>query len=447
MPKLDAPLRSSSELLRYISNTAWMLGEKIITLGLGLLATVLLARSLGPDGFGIFNYALSVVGLASVVSHLGLSGIVVKELKSRPDEQFQIINTVITLKWLAATLAFLCLIAGSFLSKSEGGSYLGVIAIIGLILILQPTEVFDLWFQSKVEAKFGALAQVIGGLVGNLLKILVAVLGLTVTYAALAHLTQMLIIAALLYLFYRAKRPKNENFHLSVRGAVPLLKQGAWIFLGSISAVVYLKIDQVMLAWIHGVEEVGQYAAAARLSEAWYFIPSVIMASIFPKLIEKKLQSSDEYYRFMEKLFGLLYLMAMVLILFAFIFSEYVISILYGEAYSASASVLKIHIVASVFVFMRALISKWIIVEELFVFSLISQGLGALVNVILNIILIPQYGTEGAAWATVISYAVAGYFSLLLYRKSRGIFILMSKVMSYGWILLIKNQFSGKGRL
>ena len=195
---------------------------------------------------------------------------------------------------------------------------------------------------------------------------------------------------------------------------------------------------------MHHVESVGQYAAAAKISEAWYFIPGIIMASVFPKLIEKRKEAPEAYYYFIEKLLRLLFLMAVFLVLGALLFSDIVINILYGDEYTNSIGVLQIHIVASFFVFMRALVSKWIIVEELFVFSFVSQGLGALVNVVLNILFIPRFGIEGAAWATVISYSIAGYISLAVHGRSRRLFLIMTKVMVYGWTLSIKDLIAGK---
>ena len=78
---------------------------------------------------------------------------------------------------------------------------------------------------------------------------------------------------------------------------------------------------------------------------------------------------------------------------------------------------------------MRALFSKWIILEEVFIFSLITQGLGAVSNIILNYFFIESHGVTGAAVATLISYSIAGYFSLLLSSKTRALFVMMSKSM------------------
>jgi Na+-driven multidrug efflux pump len=82
-----------------------------------------------------------------------------------------------------------------------------------------------------------------------------------------------------------------------------------------------------------------------------------------------------------------------------------------------------------VFIFMRAGLSRWILIENALYFSLLTQGLGALSNVILNYFLIPVYGGQGAAWATLVSYAVASFFAVFLYPRTRPVFWLMLRAL------------------
>src|SRR3546814_15167018 len=72
-------------------------------------------------------------------------------------------------------------------------------------------------------------------------------------------------------------------------------------------------------------------------------------------------------------------------------------------------------------------LSKWLIAEELYIFSLVTHGSAAIVNVAINIALIPKFGGVGAAVATLVSYATAGFLSLLLHHRTRGLFFMMLK--------------------
>ncbi|QJD58235.1 flippase [Pseudomonas sp. gcc21] len=420
-------MKAALEFKRYLSNSSWMLGEKILMLGIGLTATVVLARYLGPEDFGYLNYALSLVALLTIVCHLGLTGLVVKELRVRPDQEDRILSSVFMTKVVASFIAYAILISTWFIGQDR--DFL-VLALIGLALFFTPFEVLIDWFQARVKAKYAAIAGAVGQLGGNGLKIILAVAGLGLVWIAAAHVV-IIMLTSLILVIYALALKRSFRFDFSWPLTKELLGKSFLIFLGSLSAVIYLKVDQIMLQYILGDNAVGQYAAASKLSEAWYLIPTVLMASIFPKIIDVRDHSEEKYKRLMQVIFDLLFLSAFCLSVVVFLLSDWVIDLLYGDAYSAAAQVLSVHIFASIFVFMRALFSKWIILEEVFIFSLITQGLGAISNIVLNYFFIRSHGVAGAAVATLISYSIAGYFSLLLSSKTRALFVMMSKSMLF----------------
>lgn len=99
--------------------------------------------------------------------------------------------------------------------------------------------------------------------------------------------------------------------------------------------------------------------------------------------------------------------------------APWIISLLFGENFSAAVEVLRIHIWAGCFIFVRYLISQHLVITEQEPLSLLSHGIGAVLNVGLNLWLIPQMGIVGAAWATLISYAYASFFFLFLSSSTR----------------------------
>ena len=211
--------------------------------------------------------------------------------------------------------------------------------------------------------------------------------------------------------------------------ALELLSQSWLVFAGSIFAILNLKIDQVMLKWYQGAEQVGIYAVAAQLSEAWYFIPTAIVASFFPKLIQLKKDNNQQYLLRLQQLFSVLFLIAFSVAFVVSLGGDLLIRTFFGVRYLDSSSVLTVHIWAAIFIFMRALFSRWILIEDALVFSLITQGFGALINILLNYFWINEYGVMGAAYATLFSYASSSFFALIFYKKTRPIFWMMCKAM------------------
>jgi O-antigen/teichoic acid export membrane protein len=415
----------------YLHNTSWIIGEKLVVLGLGFLTTILLARYLGPERFGTLAYATSLVALFGISGHLGLHGLVVRELVKQPTRRPEILGTTALLKFIGVLVGFAALLGYGALFEGISSPAFFLIALAGAGLLLTPFDVVDYWFNAFVKARYVALARVGGQLVfvATVLALVFSEAGL-VTFG-LPYLLQAVVAAALLLLLFRATAGiRLRDWRFSRSQARQLLGQGWIIYLASFFAVIYLRIDQVMLRWLSSPSELGVYAIAARLSEVWYFVPAAIVASVFPKLIELRETDGPQFSFRLQQLFDVLAILGMAIAVLVTLLAPWLVPWIFGADYSGSVSILVIHTWASVFIFMRAALSRWILIENALVFSLLTQGLGALSNVALNYILIPAYGGRGAAWATLISYAIASFFALALYRRSRHVFWMMLKALA-----------------
>jgi O-antigen/teichoic acid export membrane protein len=190
-----------------------------------------------------------------------------------------------------------------------------------------------------------------------------------------------------------------------------------------------MKVDQIMIKQMLGSIQVGEYAAAARLSEAWYFIPVVICSSLFPAIINAKKISDKLYYERLQKLYDIMVWGSIVIIIPVTLSSEWLIAITYGSEYSRSAGVLVIHIWASIFVFLGVASSSWFIVENLQKYSFYRSLMGACLNIVLNFLLIPRYGVYGAAISTLAAQFIAVYFCNALHPKLRVTFKLQTNAI------------------
>ncbi|MEX0685175.1 MAG: flippase [Balneolales bacterium] len=415
---------------KYFFNTSWLMGEKVWSMMLVLVVSIFIARYLGPENYGILSYALSLSTLFASITHMGLNGLTIRELVRHPEESGKILGTVFGLKFLGAFIAFAAFLIFAVQSEEVGSIEFWILCIVSWLILLKPFEVIDFWFQAKVESKYSSVARGISTFLISGFKIVLVIIGASFFSIALAYTMQAMLLAGLfIFFYYKRSRISFISWQFKYAKAKELLKQGWMIMLGAFFGMMYMQIDQVMLKWLANSQEVGIYSVAARLSEAWYFIPALLVASLFPKLIELKDRDFHEFKNRLQQLFDLLFIIAFTLAVVITVISKPLISMLYGEAYESAALILSIHIWAGIFIFMRAVFSKWILVEDAIVFSLVTQGLGALSNFLLNLILIPYYEALGAAVATIISYAIASYISLSLNKKTRVIFIMMTKSM------------------
>jgi O-antigen/teichoic acid export membrane protein len=425
---------------KYITNTSWILSDKIVSLGITFAVTIIVTRYLGPERFGMLSYAISLTALFASASHMGLGGLVVREIVKNHNEGPLILGTSFALKMSGSVLGYFLLVIYAY--KTEGWlteNFYLILLVSTSMLLLPFTGIISFWFESQVQGKYSSIAQLSGVISGSALKVLFVMLGAGLTYFAFAHIFQSVISSILLLvLFQKISVFSVVKWKFSLSKAKELLASGWVIFLGSIFAVIYLKIDQVMLRWMVGDKAVGVYSVAATMSEVWYFIPTAIVASLYPRLIELNKNDSGLYLKRLQQIFDILFLMALIVAIAVNLFAPYIIALFFGVAYHDAAEILIIHVWAGLFVFMRAALSKWILVEDMLYFSMITAGFGALTNIVLNLFLIPLYEGQGAAIATLISYAVASYFSLLYSKKTRDIFIMMSRSFLFPVILFYK---------
>lgn len=429
------------------ANIGWLFSGRAFRLVIGFFVSIIVARHLGPSRLGILSYAISLKTFFHTFVYLGLSGLIVRELVRSPEEENLLLGTTFFLKLFGAILGFIALLLFAFLARSSGWTESLVILIIGLSLFPEAFGSIDFWFQAQVRSKYVVLAKNIAFTFSAGLKVFLVYLDLGLVSLAIVSSLEFFLAAFFLVVFYKAQGGHIRAWAFRFSKALGLLRQSWIIILSGFFALVYLKVDQLMLRVMIGTEEVGIYSVAARISEVWYFIPTTIAASVFPKLISLKKEDPVLYKKNLQRLFDLFFIFAASVAVACQFFAGFVIPFLYGEAFSATATILQIHIWAGIFMFQRAILSKWFFIEDALEFSLYSHGLGALSNVSLNWLLIPLFQGRGAAIATLVSYAIASYFFLFFWKKTKPLAQMVTRSYLFplrAFSRIVKKQESGK---
>jgi O-antigen/teichoic acid export membrane protein len=393
----------------------WLLSEKVIYIVISIVVSVSLARHLEPQLFGRLNYLLALTALIGPFMTLGLNSILSREILRRPQKTSQIIGSAFVLRLIAGLIvaAISVSVAAMFLSPRD----LSLFAILAISSICNAALVFDFWLQAEMAHRHGVFIRLLILLIFSAARLSFIYLnGSLIVFVILASI-EFICLACLYLTIYMCSRAGKAKVEPTLLESKRLLRESRWLLLSGIAAVIYLKIDQVMLANMLDERAVGIYSVATRLSEVWYFIPAAIMTAFFPQLVKQKGSDTRGYENDLQRLNDTLFVTSFMVATVTTLSADWFLPVLFGPEYYESATVLVVHIWAGLFVFMRSLLSKWLIVENYAKLSLLSQVSGALVNVGLNMTFIPLYGPIGAAWATLISYGVAGYGVLFLHRN------------------------------
>jgi O-antigen/teichoic acid export membrane protein len=413
---------------RYFFNTSWMFGEQVLRIVAGLLVGIYVARYLGPEQFGVYSYAAAFVVLFGAIARMGLDGIVVRDLVNHPEERDVYLGTAFWLKLIGALLTLgLLAIAVQFTSNDATTNL--YIFIIASGLIFQSFEVVDSYFQSKALSKYVSIAKLIQLALSSVLKLYFIFIQADLFWFVLVSLVDQISLAlSLAFAYWRQKI--GSFFGRFDLGTSKAMFRNCWpLILSGIAITIYIRIDQIMIREMLGEREVGLYSAAVKLSEAWYFVPTIITTSLFPAIVNAKKISQELYHQRLQRLCTLMAWLAIVVALPMTFLADSVVSLLYGQHYREAGSVLAIHIWGAVFVFLGVSSGVFFTVENYTKKSFYRTALGAVSNVLFNLALIPRYGINGAAMATVLSQLIANFLYDLFDSSIRDLVIIKTRAL------------------
>lgn len=387
-----------------------------MTVGLGL--SILLARYLGPENFGILNFSLSFVLVFGIFSGLGLRNILIQQIIEKPSAVDHLLGSAVFLQVISGILAYLIILIVARSIYSDG-LLLWTISVVGMLPLLRVREIPMYWFEAKVQSKAIVLTELVILMGSAVLKLIL------IQYSAnLIYFAWVLVIEAFLLLIFYFKILNASGFPIKQIKCSPkylsLLLFRSWPLLLSTSAMVLnSKLDQLMVGYLMGNFYVGLYSAASRLSDVWYFFPAAVVASVFPTIIGLKQKDQKEYDRRIAGLYSILITITITFSLVISIFGDLLVVFLYGKVYNHASEVLVIHAWTSVFVTMSHVNQRWLINENLEKYVFIFLSVGVVLNIILSYLLIPVFGMKGAAFGTLGAWAISTVMVPLLYRDGR----------------------------
>lgn len=410
-----------------------MLGDKLVKLTAGAVLTIFVARMLGASELGIYSIVMAWSAFLVPLTSMGLNNLVVRQMTKLPTGQaaMTMLYTAVSIRLVLGLLGGGLMLGLFYLVNPElfSGHLSYAIPLLFVLQAFFGFLLFEFYLNYQGTFRTSAYVKSIISLASFGLKLLLLYRGFGIASLILVFALEFLLVGLAQYVIYRIKHqpfkeepqrwPAYHPKHFRLEYAQQLLKRSAWLWLSGIVSVIYLKIDIVMLGSIAGTEQAGIYAAASRLSELWYVFPATLAVRYYPDMLKAYEKSWDGYLLKLRRFALMFFSAALAIAVVMSLTAEWIIMLLFGEAFSEAITVLRIHIWAGCFIFVRYLIGQHLVITEQEPLSLFSHGMGALLNVLLNLWWIPDYGIVGAAWATLISYAYASFFFLFFAKSTR----------------------------
>jgi len=407
---------------KYFQSTGWMFAARVLSMAVSFFTTVFVARHLGPENLGQLNYAVSFVGIFSFLASLGIDNVLYRDLIRHPDRKKEFLGSALLLK-LAGGIATAVIVVVSAVFFAQNDVSRVLILILSGTFLFNEFQIINFEFQARVKSKYPSIVIFLITIILNLLKILVIVAGKGVIYLAFVLLLEP-ILYALFYWFIYEKKIEERLFpwKFDAQIARQLLSDSWPLIFTSAFMLVYGRIDQVLIKYMMNASAVGIYSAAVTVAEVWYFIPGIIVSSLFPAIINSKKVSEKFYSARLQKLAFFLFICAVAICLPVTIFAPLAIQILYGKAFLGSVAILRIYVWAAVGTFLGILVDNYLIAENYRGILITRSFVPMIINIILNILWIPKYGIVGSAYATLLSYSLGPLIIFAFHKTRRQIF-------------------------
>ena len=411
---------------KYFKNTSWLMFGKILSMIVGFL----IARYLGPVSFGDLSFADALTAIVAAVGTLGLDSFIIREIIKEPGKKNEILGTSLAMR-LAVNLLIIPISIGLYLLFHEFSHHPGkpltlIITLLSIASFFKSFNVIDSYFQSQVQSKYVVKVQNMVVILSAVVKILLVWLNMPLIYFAAAITFDAFVLAMGLVWMYHSRGFDMRQWTFNFSRAKSLLQQSFPLILSAVMVSIYMKIDQVMLKNV-GSAEVGIYSAAAKISEAWYFIPLAIVTSVFPAIINARETDLERYHKRLKNLYDLLIFMSLPVAIVLSFFGTDLIHLLYGNRYEGAGTMLSIHIWSGIFVFLGVASSQYLLAEGYTKISFQRTAFGAVANILLNLWLIPLYGGIGASIATLIACFLSTFYIIFIPKtRQQGIMMLKS---------------------
>lgn len=412
-----------------LSNILWLSFDRGIRLTVGLAFSVWLARYLGVESFGTYSFIMALVSMFSIISAVGMQGIVVREIIVSRTPVGEILGTAVLIRLVASLVVYLVLIFIVFYLRPDDGVSKKLALIMGLVLLFRFSDIFKYWNESQLVNKYTAISESLSFIAASVLRATFILMSFGVVYFALPVVLEGILVLFGLWLFYRLQLEEGCRWRISIEKAKYLIKASWPLILSSSAWVMYTKVDQVMIGQLMGDEVVGAYSVAVKISEVIGMLAVVMITSMVPNAIKVLNVDRNEYEKKFAQIYSVVAWSTIPFCALLYVFSEEVISLLFGPSYMGAASILNIYIWMPLFTGLAKVGGRYLVNDNMQKVTMIRHIAGLVLNVPFNLVVIPVWGAEGAACASLAVVALTNYFADALFVSTRKMFVHKTKAI------------------
>lgn len=424
------------------SNAAWIICCRIIQAVLSLFVGMWTARYLGPANYGLINYASSLAAFVAPIAYLGINEVLVLEIVNNSNEDGKIVGTAMGISFL---MAIVCMIGIMFFVQATSPNEIETKIVCGLyniVLIFRAFQIVQYWFQAKLLSKYTSIASIGVYIVVSVFKVYLLVSGKSILwFVGCCLLDEALIMAATLMLYHKLD---GNKFSFSKTVAVRLISKSKSFIIPNLMITIFAQTDRIMLKLLIDNVAAGIYSAAITCANMSSFVFAAIIDSFRPSIFEWYNHDRCVYETRIKQLYSVIIYLSILQCVGIMILARPIIYILYGIEYMEAVSVLRVLVWYTLFSYVGAVRNIWVLAENRQKYLWIINVIGAIMNVVMNYILIPIYGPLGAAVASLLTQFITNVIMCMILKPYRYSVKLMVEGLNPKYLLGMVNVRKNK---
>jgi O-antigen/teichoic acid export membrane protein len=415
----------SPYLTKVFYNISWLTLDQMIRMGINTFVGILIARYLGVAQFGAYNYALAFIMIFSPMITFGFDGFIIRDFVANPDKKAEILGSCLLVRLMGAVIAIsLVHISISLIKSSPTDQLTRIITdIVVITFIFQPFDVVDLMFRAQLKSKYTVWSKTSAFLLASALKILCLIFHLPLIAFAILYVFEVALGAVGMIALCSNRIGLNlKVWYATIDRMFYILKEGWPLLLSNTSAFLYSRIDQILIGWYLGDAAVGIYAASTKLYEMGLIFILILYNSFFPMLHDLYHRDKELFYKRYALITDLYTVIGYLTLAFVLVFSKQAVLLTFGKGFNGTSDILNIQIFGLLILCNASLRSMYMAITSSQKILLRFTLGAALLNIILNLILIPKFGIKGSAVATVITYVFGHLIMNVFFKETRRLF-------------------------
>jgi len=405
---------------RIAGNLLWMLTDRGLQIGVGIGVVAMLARGLGPEGFAHFQYAQSVVLIASAFALVCGAEVVVPRLvaNTSPVDQHRILAQAFVLRLGGGVLGYVLMCVYLSLTSTIPDIWHAALWLGVAILLREPFGVVTAWMQAHTNYRPGTLISLAGlAIKATLIGVLFGIGSRDVSHYAAVFALEPVVLAALLLTFYLGRTSER---HVAWRAAErrELITAGALFWVSFILMMAARRVDQLVLQPSVSATTFGAYAACMQILDNFTMLATILVAGIAPIHVYAR-ASFAEAHRNIGRIALGVGVLGLAGALAIAVLAPWIVLLLYGDAFAGTVTLLRIAAVAASLIFVDVSLTLLAVYLRKPGWVAIKWAAVLACTLAFDLAVVPQFGTSGAIGGYALGNGVAVTIGLVFWWRHR----------------------------